>query len=60
MLNLSAHPIKLVFAPYFCNMLKVKENRKGELNSEPEDTLILLGYLFNVVHWKNLSCPVLV
>jgi hypothetical protein len=41
-------------------MLKVKKNRKCDLNNEPESTPIFLGYLFNVVHWKNLSNPGLV
>jgi hypothetical protein len=42
------------------NMLKDKENRKCNLNNEPESTSIFVRLLVNIVHWKNISCPVLV
>jgi hypothetical protein len=60
MLNLSVHPIKLVFAPYFtmCSRLRKIDNVIKIMNQRAP--LFLLGYLFNVVHWKNISYPVLV
>jgi hypothetical protein len=60
MLNLSVHPIKLVFAPYFAICLRLKKIESMSKIGNQRTPLFLLGYLFNVVHWKNISYPVLI
>jgi hypothetical protein len=45
MLNPSVHPFKVEFATYFYIMLKVKENRKGNLNKEPGSPHIFISIL---------------
>jgi hypothetical protein len=50
MLNLSVHPIKLVFAIYFTICLRFRKIEKMIKMMNQRALLFLLEYLFNVVH----------
>jgi hypothetical protein len=50
MLNLSVHPIKLVFAIYFTIWLRLRKIEKVIQITNQGVLLFLLGYLFKVVH----------
>jgi hypothetical protein len=57
MINPSVHPIKVEFLHLFHIVLKVKENRKGDLIKEPGGTPIFVSILIQCSLLENFIIP---